>query len=213
VIKCFQIRLESFIYDYAFNGRDGCEDNGHKQIYMDEFATAKTMKLVANRADRFIRLNFVGRVTTLPLKGALPLCKAFGVNFYVYNPMGKDGVMGDHFVPAWLANAVDAEATMKAEPKQAQMKFAYLADSSAGPRSVYTEMQVELSLWQLTVKPGCYGKEDLTLTRPNMEAMMTEQSEVLKQIKKKRSEVRAAASGAGDAVLKEWRRVAKHLFK
>ena len=46
-----------------------------------------------------------------------------------------------------------------------------------------------------------------------MEAMMTEQSEVLKQIKKKRSEVRAAARGAGDAVLKEWRRVAKHLFK
>ena len=55
MIKCFQIRLESFIYDYAFNGRNGCEDNGHKQIYMDEFATAKTMKLVASRADRFIR--------------------------------------------------------------------------------------------------------------------------------------------------------------
>ena len=81
------------------------------------------------------------------------------------------------------------------------------------PQPTWLEIPELAFLWLLTVKPGCYGKEDLTLTRPNMEAMMTEQSEVLKQIKKKRSEVRAAASGAGDAVLKEWRRVAKHLFK
>ena len=50
-------------------------------------------------------LNFAGRVTHVPSDGALPLCKVWGIDFYVD---GKSYVSpsSEFFVPAWLVPVV-----------------------------------------------------------------------------------------------------------
>eukprot|EP00959_Pyramimonas_sp_CCMP1952_P114371 2391457-Pyramimonas_sp.AAC.1 len=56
--------------------------------------------------NKYIRLNYVGKVSRTPVADALLLTTAFGINFYVCGT-GLDTITsGDGFVPAWMVPAV-----------------------------------------------------------------------------------------------------------
>lgn len=218
VLKCFALKLETFMYNVAFNTASAKGDNGMDNVYMNPLAEPKAMKLVAKQADRFIAMNFVGRVTALPLKGSLPVCEAFGVTFYVHNPMGREGVIGEHFVPAWLVAEAenDDAATMQLDTETRNMEFSYVEPRA--PDSMATSVSLvsgshKVKFWKLTCKTAAQGLENVLLTRPSVDGMINEACDVLKTIKKKRAEAKGGNSGINDAALQEWRRCAKHLFK
>eukprot|EP00969_Alexandrium_andersonii_P025785 1125570-Alexandrium_andersonii.AAC.1 len=47
----------------------------------------------------------------VPSKGSIPVASVFDVTFYVSSGLSpKDGVVGDHFMPAWLVKSTSDAA-------------------------------------------------------------------------------------------------------
>ncbi|CAK0824466.1 unnamed protein product, partial [Prorocentrum cordatum] len=87
-------------------------DKGHGDVLLvkDEMSEKEKYKMQAAVRKANIMLTFIGKVTKVPSKGALFLCEAFGVNFYV--EVGSHGVIGGTapLVPAWIVPEVAKQA-------------------------------------------------------------------------------------------------------
>ena len=97
VLKLFMLQLGKTLYEVA------ATESGHAQVLMNPYAVSKDMKLIASEANRFIRLHLIGPVTILPSTDSLRVCECWGMTFYTSSMVGKDGLTGAHFMPAWLA--------------------------------------------------------------------------------------------------------------
>ena len=74
-------------------------DKGLASICGFPYGPQSSQTLYAKEIKSHLRMTFVGKVTRLPSKLALPLCEAFGESFWVEGRPGN--VMTDAFVPAW----------------------------------------------------------------------------------------------------------------
>ena len=121
-----------------------------------------------------VMLQLYGRVTLVPIVGAIPLCKAFGLDIFV-SPAGSEDALAEHCVPAWLVRSVDSQAKEQERVDKLGMalppKFRF-----ASPRSVEVpfswthtpilsspkRLELKLTVWRIEFKcDPAAGQEEL----------------------------------------------------
>ena len=65
--------------------------------------------LFASEVTNAIWLNFIGKLTRMPLKHSLNICDAFGGSFYMDGRGQDNPKSSDHFVPAWMVKEVSGK--------------------------------------------------------------------------------------------------------
>jgi hypothetical protein len=93
-------------------------DSGTGALMVD-----KSDKLCIDTIPTNFCLNYVGTVVQIAVPKAIPICKMWGIQFYVTQP-ASNGVSKPVCVPAWLIPqmVVQAEKEKKSEKKKASKK-------------------------------------------------------------------------------------------
>lgn len=185
---------------------------GHKYIKFNPLLVLKDIQLKAE-GNRAICLNFVGRVGPLPTGPlSIHIATVCGTKLYVTSPFGKEGLVGDHFYPAWLVREQqgDEDITMQWEKHEIPMKWEFCKQVMGARKS----MEVPLQLYTLVVNSKYHGK-DIMMVRglavdQAEDEMMTAVEKYKKDIKK--SAVRTDSKRGGGEEGK-WKKDCKHLFK
>ena len=95
VLHLFAKALELYIHEYALPGGSIFSDQGHSYIFEE------SGRLKVNCMPRSLCLNYYGNVTLVPVEGCLPLCKAFGLEWYL-DGRGVKGTSSPFGCVAWL---------------------------------------------------------------------------------------------------------------
>lgn len=116
VLQQFIKRLEAFVWDLAQvnNQRrvdsDMRADTGFDKVYVD--TSAKDTRLHYLGPGSTLVLNFAGRITMVPTVGAVHVCSAWKLDFYV-TAGGLTNVNKECFVPAWMVPGAQPPKTTK----------------------------------------------------------------------------------------------------
>ena len=152
----------------------------------------------------------------LPSKGAIPVANVFDVIFYVSSGLSNDGVVGQHFMPAWLVQSADDgdsdKVNMALNNRIIKVPFIYRKTFLSSQETI----NVEMKLFYLTCRTDSYHQKDVTLMRDLIPDMITEVDPgIAAKFKAAKSLIKDARnlSKGASACDKEWKKSAKHLFK
>ena len=169
-----------------------------------------------NKTPKALVMNFAGRVSDTPINGSLPICKMWGIEFYV-DPVGYNVTSGDFFVPAWsvpIAKANETQIELVPSIAKDNFPFTYFA---AG-RSVRVDAAIELPF--LTLPPNVKSNGDhphmVQLTRSAITSqvvMKPAPKSVTLSKKPKPAQVGASGSPADLSAQAEFKKIALHLFR
>ncbi len=173
-VKMFMQALEAHLYGLCLVGGNTAKgagvkhgDQGYQFLHISEKDTVtagggvgKKPIAVHSSGDGKVVLNFYGRVSMVPVNGAIPVTQCWGVDFFI-TPEGSSQLMGEHCVPAWLIPEAKKgeDPTMAVKDLESQFTFAYTS-STLVPAKTFA---VTLSLLRLELGK-CEGP--VLLTRP-----------------------------------------------
>ena len=215
ILKKLCSALESFVFQTCGPGTIG-SDSGHALLYLNRQTGFKKDSGLYYKNEGNVMLQFCGRVTLVPVPGAIPLLTAFNLDFYI-TPTGSDDPLGEHCVPAWLvrsASEQEAESVggRYCAPKMVPIKFTWQYTPVLGTPK---KLDLTLNIWRIQYAPDGADEAPKELLRGPIETMLSKATVPKKKAKQTAVAVASAAApkkkatdGQADA---QWRGC-KHLF-
>ncbi|CAK0870633.1 unnamed protein product [Prorocentrum cordatum] len=127
------------------------------------------IRLMAKKADPCITLPFIGRVTRLPSKGALPLCKVWGQDFFI-DGSGFNRFDNEAFIPAWMVRVgagKNVVTTMDVRVFDTVFNFRHT------PVAKEVVERVPIKIHYLAMKEALFNRENVELSRPPIVGVVT----------------------------------------
>lgn len=161
LVRFFQASVQQFLYAHVL--QDPLGERGWKDLKANvHCARPKDLKITSDCLPTVLDLYFLGTVTRVPSLSSLPLCKAFGHQFYMDgSPHTRPDT--DNWMPAWAVPQVDpakVKPTLELRTMTLDYEFKYLPKPLATPK---TE-KVKVTLLHLAPSAAAVGKE-VELTR------------------------------------------------
>lgn len=161
-ITSFQLQLKSFMYQRGMAGAGGSTvtDCGYYGLIDIKEGIKHTLHF-KNAASKKLQLTFYGEITDAPSTGCLPVCKAFGREFFVHQPL-KNATMNasSHYVVnAWNVSTVKGKeiANMPWTTTVIQFPFQWTPSSCKLSRTV----EIDVTFYTLTLESEKRGNVKL----------------------------------------------------
>ncbi len=157
-LMAFGLSLKDFVYKKCMSHVGGSDlaDQGHYSLHELQEGSKKTLVFKASPGKK-LQLPFYGDITDTPVTGRLPVCTAFGKEWFVkappHNAMGS--ALSHYVVPSWLVPTVKGKevANMWWESRTTQMVFVYTPSNCKHPRSA----EIEVKIHTMTLKNDLKG--------------------------------------------------------
>ena len=157
-LMAFGLSLKDFVCKKCMSHVGGSDlaDQGHYSLHELQEGSKKTLVFKASPGKK-LQLSFYGDITDTPVTGCLPVCTAFGKEWFVkappHNAMGS--ALSHYVVPSWLVPTVKGKevANMWWESHTTQMVFVYTPSNCKHPRSA----EIEVKIHTMTLKNDLKG--------------------------------------------------------
>lgn len=224
-IHLFKAKLQAFLVEACCCGHPMVESiapdrafEGMLLLKKDADALPGTGGVYWQKSNKLVVLNFIGLVDFCPVAGALPLCKAFGLQWFMNPPKEKHCASFDAWWPAWCVGVVAKKKEKDEKGKANELKLAISKNEVAFKfqykvlLGVKTEVTT-LSLWSLTFPKGANAVSEVMVTHDPISEAITKDGlkEFLDKIPRPAQRVKAAANREEkERFLNEW--PCKHIF-
>ena len=167
LLNLVMARVEAALWEFAISVKNVAREQGYDKIFLDPFLSKDRVELVMKPVDSSLSLNFVGKVTCIPRKGAIKIAEVFGVSLYVADPVGKAGLEGEPVAAAWLVKQVSGESkacTTQLTERNMTVNVKFSKKFMGEEHGV----GVNVTVFGLSVASEALNKASIILTRPTL---------------------------------------------
>ena len=167
LLNLVMARVEAALWEFAISVKNVAREQGYDKIFLDPFLSKDRVELVMKPVDSSLSLNFVGKVTCIPRKGAIKIAEVFGVSLYVADPVGKAGLEGEPVAAAWLVKQVSGESkacTTQLTERNMTVNVKFSRKFMGEEHGV----GVNVIVFGLSVASEALNKASIILTRPTL---------------------------------------------